>query len=75
VHFQDFGGGVELALLNFAALGLDLAELSQRAFELASEALPCRKALRGERCNFRIARGWGARRSSCLQIVEAKQKK
>jgi hypothetical protein len=37
VHFQDFGGLVELALLVCAAIGLDLAEQKQSAFELAGE--------------------------------------
>ena len=39
VHFQNLGGVVELAKFDRAALGLDLAELSERPFELAGKAL------------------------------------
>jgi hypothetical protein len=39
VHFQDLGGLVELALFGSAAVGLDLAELSEGALELAGKTL------------------------------------
>src|ERR1700730_8825140 len=39
VHFQDSGGPAELELFGFAALGLNLAEQNEGAFELAREAL------------------------------------
>src|ERR1700687_1515337 len=39
MHFVEGGGGFQLALLVFAAFGLDLAEQNESAFELAGEAL------------------------------------
>ncbi len=39
VHFQNLSGFVELAFFDRAALGLDLAELSKGALELAGETL------------------------------------
>jgi hypothetical protein len=39
VHFKNLGGVVHLTPFVFAALGLDLAELLERAVEQAREAL------------------------------------
>ena len=39
VHFENLGGVVHLTPLVFTALGLDLAELLERAVEQACEAL------------------------------------
>src|SRR5579864_9735913 len=46
VHFQKDSGAIELELFSSATLGLDLAELSEGALELACEALAVNADLR-----------------------------